>query len=250
MEEIKLFNKQQALDLVYVSNLCAGARQVMAYLINRSNSESTCFPSIRRISEDTSLSRRTVQRKLRVLEELNFITCEARTAQYGRKTSNLYKITIIETLKQHSSVNQIVDCESIDFDKVILNNELPEEVNLECKDFQISVDPNNEYTPADGIGKLYEQENEHDGHGLQRDSRFLSITVQNLKQIVIHSSQAIKLLHIAVIKKFLYICMAYNFKPLIKRLYALKQNKLLREYHIRTNKKAIIFYFFEYLEPP
>lgn len=107
-------NKQRSLNLVYESNICANSRQIMAYLINRSNtSNGTCFPSIKKISADTKLSRRTVQRKLRLLEELNFIKCEPRQAENGRYTSNLYTIIIeetvisIQTCDKESSYNEI-----------------------------------------------------------------------------------------------------------------------------------------------
>ncbi len=110
-------NKQEAYNLVYSSDLCSSSRQVMCYLILRSNKEGTCFPSIRKISADTNLSPRTVQRKLRILEDRNYIKCESRTAEYGRKTSNLYTIVIKETVCQCeqtvSDAINIIDLEEL-----------------------------------------------------------------------------------------------------------------------------------------
>ena len=90
--------KQAALQRVYKANLSPSACLIICYLIERSNKEGTCFPSVRTISSETNLSRRTVQRCLRVLEGLKYICCEARTAQYGRRTSNLYKVVITEAI--------------------------------------------------------------------------------------------------------------------------------------------------------
>ena len=40
------------------------AKTVYMYLKDRSNADSACWPSVRRIAEDLKLSRRTVQRAL------------------------------------------------------------------------------------------------------------------------------------------------------------------------------------------
>lgn len=112
-------NKQQAFNLVYESDLCSSARQVMTYLILRSNAEGSCFPSIRKISADTSLSCRTVQRKLRILEELQYIKCQSRTAQYGRKTSNLYTVTIIETLNDKETSESMIPYSEVSLEELL-----------------------------------------------------------------------------------------------------------------------------------
>lgn len=107
-------NKQQAYDLVYSSDLCSSARQVMCYLILRSNNDGTCFPSIRKISDDTNLSSRTVQRKLRILESEKYIKCDSRLATYGRRTSNLYTITILDTFNGVTPSKDSIELVSMD----------------------------------------------------------------------------------------------------------------------------------------
>lgn len=44
--------KNELLDQVYRSNLPSRAKQIMFYLINRSNAEGTCFPSVKTIASD------------------------------------------------------------------------------------------------------------------------------------------------------------------------------------------------------
>lgn len=111
-------NKLQAYDLVHGSDLCSSAKQIMCYLILRSNTEGNCFPSIRKISDDTNLSARTVQRKLRVLEAKNFIKCSSRVAKYGRRTSNLYTITILDTAYTNE-ISSLEDIEVINLEDIL-----------------------------------------------------------------------------------------------------------------------------------
>lgn len=68
------------------------AKTVYMYLKDRSNADSTCWPSVRRIAEDLKLSRRTVQRALSDLEHHGFLECTHRRRPNGSLTSSLYRI--------------------------------------------------------------------------------------------------------------------------------------------------------------
>lgn len=86
--------KGEILDKVYKSNLPSRGKQIMFYLINRSNAEGTCFPSVRTIAGDCSLSERTIQRTMKVLLEEGFVIRENRYRDNGGQSSNLYKLQI------------------------------------------------------------------------------------------------------------------------------------------------------------
>jgi predicted transcriptional regulator len=86
--------KGEILDKVYKSNLPSRAKQIMFYLINRANTEGTCFPSVRTIASDCGVSERTVQRTMKVLLEAGFVIKENRYRDNGGQSSNLYKLQI------------------------------------------------------------------------------------------------------------------------------------------------------------
>ena len=68
------------------------AKTVYMYLKDRSNADSTCWPSVRRIAEDLKLSRRTVQRALADLERHGFLERTHRQRPNGSLTSNFYRL--------------------------------------------------------------------------------------------------------------------------------------------------------------
>ncbi|UZQ48876.1 helix-turn-helix domain-containing protein [Clostridium kluyveri] len=84
--------KNELLEQVYKSNLPSRAKQIMFYLINRSNSEGMCFPSTKTIASDCSISARTVQRTMTILLEEGFIKKDSRFREKGGQTSNLYTL--------------------------------------------------------------------------------------------------------------------------------------------------------------
>lgn len=66
------------------------ARSVYMYLCDRSDAERKCWPSVKRISADLKLSRRTVQRALADLEKAGLVARNSRNRDNGGRTSNLY----------------------------------------------------------------------------------------------------------------------------------------------------------------
>ncbi|QAA32756.1 helix-turn-helix domain-containing protein [Clostridium manihotivorum] len=84
--------KNELLDQVYKSNLPSRAKQIMFYLINRSNAEGTCFPSVKTIASDCGISARTVQRTMTIILQEGFIKKDSRFREKGGQTSNLYTL--------------------------------------------------------------------------------------------------------------------------------------------------------------
>lgn len=90
----RTMKKSNILESVYKSELPSRAKQIMFYLINRANSEGTCFPSNKTIAKDCGISTRTVQRAIKVLLERGFIEKESRFREKGGQTSNLFVLHI------------------------------------------------------------------------------------------------------------------------------------------------------------
>ena len=83
-------------DTIYASGLPSRAIIVYQYLSNRAGKDKQCFPSIRRIAADLSISESTVKRALKDLEGAGYISRRNRCRRYGEKefgkTSNLYTV--------------------------------------------------------------------------------------------------------------------------------------------------------------
>lgn len=79
-------------DSIYASELPHRAVTVYMYLKSRANKEGYCWPAIRTMGRELSLSRSTIQRALRELESSQWITKEPRHRQNGSCTSNGYFI--------------------------------------------------------------------------------------------------------------------------------------------------------------
>lgn len=83
-------NKGKMIEAVYAASLTKRATLVIFYLINRSNEELSCFPSVKTIGKECNMSMRTVQRALNDLEEAGFISRESRFYECGGQRSNIY----------------------------------------------------------------------------------------------------------------------------------------------------------------
>jgi DNA-binding transcriptional MocR family regulator len=73
-------------------NLPHRAKLVYFYLCDRCDKRGVCWPSIRRIGLDLSLSRSTVKRAVRDLEQAGYILAETAYRENGSFTSNRYRI--------------------------------------------------------------------------------------------------------------------------------------------------------------
>lgn len=86
-------NQFEMKKLAYQSQLRNRALQVLLYLIDRSNTEQTCFPAVPTISRELHLSISTVKRAMRELVEAGYVAKESRFREGNRgQTSNLYII--------------------------------------------------------------------------------------------------------------------------------------------------------------
>lgn len=77
--------------LVTSSELDAVEFRILVYLISIQH-KGVSYPSINTLSDKLGVSRRTIIRNLKTLEDKNFILRENRTIGTGKKTSNQYLI--------------------------------------------------------------------------------------------------------------------------------------------------------------
>ena len=68
------------------------AKAVYMYLEDRMNNQRQCWPGIRTIASDLQLSRSTVKRALKELEQSGYLLRERRSRANGGRTSNLYTL--------------------------------------------------------------------------------------------------------------------------------------------------------------
>ena len=77
---------------LYKEDLPPRAKTVYMYLKDRSNMDGECWPAVKTIANDTSLSVSTVKRAIADLISYRFITKESRYRENGSHTSNRYFI--------------------------------------------------------------------------------------------------------------------------------------------------------------
>lgn len=80
------------LGTLYNTDLPPRAKCVYMYLWDRANHEGTCFPGIKTIAHDTSLSVSTVKRAVADLVCHGLVVKEARFRENGGRSSNLYSL--------------------------------------------------------------------------------------------------------------------------------------------------------------
>ena len=77
---------------IYKADLPHRAVAVYLYLSDRANKEGTCFPAIKTIAKDLSISISTVKRAVSDLEQNGFIRKKQRWRENGGKSSLLYEL--------------------------------------------------------------------------------------------------------------------------------------------------------------
>jgi len=75
------------------ADLPARARLVYMYLQDRANKDGACWPAVKTIARDLKLSRSTVKRALRDLEQTGYLEKQERHRKNGSCTSNLYTLS-------------------------------------------------------------------------------------------------------------------------------------------------------------
>lgn len=76
------------------NHLTPPRKLVLLSLADNADDSGICWPSIAYLSRRTHLSPRTVQRILRELEKLHLLTKKVRTGDFGRQTSNQYRLCL------------------------------------------------------------------------------------------------------------------------------------------------------------
>jgi hypothetical protein len=66
------------------------------WLFHHANSEGICFPSINTLSEECGISRDSIKRSLKTLEDRGYIKKEIRKKDDGGNASNLYSVMLID----------------------------------------------------------------------------------------------------------------------------------------------------------
>jgi DNA-binding transcriptional regulator YhcF (GntR family) len=101
-------SKSLLIKKVYSLELTQRATLVAFYLINRADSEGTCFPGVKTIAKECNISTRTVQRALNDLEEAGFLVRESRFHVQGGQRSNLFYLRNFqeEQVEAQSDINQ------------------------------------------------------------------------------------------------------------------------------------------------
>ncbi len=75
---------------IYREDVSSRAKTVYMYLKDRSNADGECWPAIKTIARDTSMSVSTVKRALADLIRCGLLYKEFRYRQNGSKSSNRY----------------------------------------------------------------------------------------------------------------------------------------------------------------
>lgn len=136
--------KFEMLNIIYQDcKLTAKEKLVAQYFVYKTNKAGACYPCVDTIAEQCSVSRRTVQRATKKLEEKGYIIKEKRF-KLGRQTSNLYSFNtlLIAELQREKececeqeckeTIGSIEEMEIIDFEEMLC---VPE-VWIEDYDFQ------------------------------------------------------------------------------------------------------------------
>lgn len=106
--EVTNMNQFEMKKLAYQSQLRNRALQVLLYLIDRSNTEQTCFPAVPTISRELHISISTVKRAMRELVEAGYVAKESRFREGNRgQTSNLYILhfPVAEEVSEETAVS-------------------------------------------------------------------------------------------------------------------------------------------------
>lgn len=95
----------KAMDAVFDADIDDGlAKYVLLAIAKHADDQGECYPSGERLAKLTGLSRRTVLRKIGWLEKAGYLSIKRRTKE-GKKTSNLYGVTLSHGVVTESHIN-------------------------------------------------------------------------------------------------------------------------------------------------
>ena len=121
-------SKSLLIERVYSLELTQRATLVAFYLINRADSEGTCFPGVKTIAKECNISTRTVQRALNDLEEAGFLVRESRFHVQGGQRSNLYYLQTFEDEQVEAQLD--MDQKEQNIDECDPSNAEPNNLNV------------------------------------------------------------------------------------------------------------------------
>jgi DNA-binding transcriptional regulator YhcF (GntR family) len=132
-------SKSLLIERVYSLELTQRATLVAFYLINRADSEGTCFPGVKTIAKECNISTRTVQRALNDLEEAGFLVRESRFHVQGGQRSNLYYLQVLEDEQedtqpvedQRNKDNNVIDVSNAELNNLNWNNSYQASINID-----------------------------------------------------------------------------------------------------------------------
>ena len=132
-------SKNLLIERVYSLELTQRATLVAFYLVNRADSEGTCFPGVKTIAKECNISARTVQRALNDLEGVGFLVRESRFHVQGGQRSNLYYLQTFE--EEQVDSQPVKDQKDKDTNDSDVSNMEPNNLNIN-DEFQalISID--------------------------------------------------------------------------------------------------------------
>ncbi|MBR9798788.1 MAG: GntR family transcriptional regulator [Gammaproteobacteria bacterium] len=81
-------------------------RLLLLLMADYANEQGVCWPSVRRLSEEMSCSRSTVQRAIEALVEQGAMTVVARKTSAGRQTSNFYRLAMGDDQQQPQAADE------------------------------------------------------------------------------------------------------------------------------------------------
>lgn len=81
------------LQFLYATDLPHRAKLVYIYLLDRADKEGKAWPGLNTIARELSLSRSTVKRAIRDLEQAELLKKEAHYRENGSATSNRYYLS-------------------------------------------------------------------------------------------------------------------------------------------------------------
>lgn len=79
---------------LYKEDLPPRAKALYMYLKDRSGKNGECWPAVKTIARDTSMSVSTVKRAIADLVGYGLLTKERRTRENNGDTSNMYRLTM------------------------------------------------------------------------------------------------------------------------------------------------------------
>lgn len=136
-------------------DLTAKEKLVAQYFVYKSNKLGSCYPCVATIAEECGVSRRTVQRATKKLEEREYILIEERF-KFGKQASNLYTFNTL-LLTERQRVKEEREQESIQQEKA-------DSIVMEVIEFEELLRNAN----AEIANEVYQEEVE-DGEGIDLD---------------------------------------------------------------------------------